>query len=88
MPFRVEIAPAAGRDLKRLPPQVRSRLEPVILALCDEPLPRGVRKVQGAEDSYRVRVGDYRIIYDFHEEDKLVVVLRVARRWESSYRGI
>lgn len=86
MPYRVEIAPAAGRDLRRFPPQVRGRLEPEILALRDEPRPHGVRKIQGEERAYRIRVGNYRVVYEVYENEKLVVILRVVRRSESSYR--
>ena len=88
MPYRVEVSPAAARDLGRLPSQVRQRLEPVILGLREEPRPHGVRKIQGADQAYRVRLGDYRIVYDLYEAEKLVVVLRVVRRAESSYRGL
>ena len=88
MTYRVEISPAAARDLKRLPPGILPRIEPVILGLADEPCPIGSRKIRGAERAYRARVGEYRVIYEIRENDKLVVVLRVTRRSESTYRGL
>jgi len=88
MPYRVEISPAAEKDLKRLPLQVCQRLEQDILALGDNPYPDGVRKIQGTERAYRIRVGSYRIVYEVYREQKMVVILRVARRSKSTYKGI
>ena len=86
MPYRVEVSPAAGRDLRRLPPDVRARLETVVMALADEPRPPGVRKIQGEEQAHRVRLGDYRVVYDVHDAEKLVAILHVGRRNERTYR--
>ena len=88
MPYRTEISPAAGRDLRRLPKPIRDRLEPFILALADEPRPHGVRKVRGTEATYRIRAGDYRIAYDIDDRQQLVVVLHVGRRTETRYRRL
>ncbi|MGH2457685.1 MAG: type II toxin-antitoxin system RelE family toxin [Chloroflexota bacterium] len=88
MPYRVEISPSAGKDLRRLPAVSRKRLEPAIMALADEPRPDGVRKIRGEEQAYRIRQGDYRIIYDIYDDVSLVVILRVDRRSESTYRRI
>lgn len=88
MAFRVEIAPAAERDIRRLPQGVRERLEPVILALAEDPRPRGVRKIRGTEYCYRLRVGPYRVIYDVLDARQLAIVLGVGRRTESTYRGL
>lgn len=86
--YRVEIAPAAGRDLRSLPRQAQVRIEPVILALAEVPRPHSVRKIQGEQSAYRIRLGPYRVIYEVHDRDRLVVVLRVTRRSESTYRDV
>lgn len=88
MPYKVEISPAAGKDLKRLPLQVCQRLEQDILALGDNPYPGGVRKIQGTERAYRIRIGSYRIVYEVYREQKAVVILRVTGRSKSTYKGI
>lgn len=88
MPYRVEVSPVAARELRRLPPQVRVRLEPTILALAQEPRPYGTRKIRGIEQAHRIRVGEYRIVYDIYDEGRLVVILHVGRRTEGTYRGI
>jgi mRNA interferase RelE/StbE len=84
---RVELAPAAQRQLQKLPPGDAARLRGPILALAIDPYPPGVAKVVGT-DFWRLRVGDLRVIYFVDDPERLVVVLRVARRSESAYRRI
>ena len=86
MPYTVELAPAAQRDLRRLLPQIKLRLAAPIEALSQPPRPPGVRKVQGQERTWRIRVGSFRVIYDLYEDQQLVVILKVDRRGESTYR--
>ena len=82
---RVELAPAAQRQLRRLPPGDAARLRGPILALAFEPRPSGAVKLTGTE-FWRLRVGDLRVIYLVDDDANVVVVLRVARRSESTYR--
>ena len=83
--YKVELAPAAQRQLRRLPPGDASRLRGPILALAIEPRPPGSVKLAGS-DFWRLRVGDLRIVYLIDDDDRLIVVLKVARRSESTYR--
>jgi mRNA interferase RelE/StbE len=88
--FRVELAPAAQRQLRRLPPGVAASLRAPILVLGLEPRPPGATKLVGSE-FWRLRVSDVRVIYsidDIDDDRGLVVVLRVARRSESTYRQV
>lgn len=84
---RVELAPAAQRQLRRLPPGDAARLRGPILALAIEPRPPGAAKLAGTE-FWRLRVGDLRVIYVVDDSASLVVVLKVARRSESTYRRV
>lgn len=86
MPYRVELAPAAQRDLRRLGAQVINRLSGPIQALGDTPRPPGSRKIRGQDHTWRVRIGPYRVIYDVYDDRSLVLVLKVDRRRESTYR--
>jgi mRNA interferase RelE/StbE len=85
--YRVELAPAAQRQLRRLPPGDAARLRGPILALAIEPRPPGTVKLAGSE-FWRLRVGDLRVIYLVDDGESLVIVLRVARRSESTYRRV
>lgn len=85
--YRVEIAPAAQRQFRRLPPGDAARLRGPILALAIQPRPVGAGKLT-ATDFWRIRVGDLRIVYLIDEPDRLIVVLKVARRSERTYRNL
>lgn len=84
---RVELAPAAQRQLRRLPPGDAARLRGPILALAIDPRPPGSMKLAGSA-FWRLRVGELRVVYAIEDDDRLIVVLKVARRSESTYRGI
>jgi len=84
---RIELAPAAQRHLRRLPPGDAARLRGPILALAIDPRPPGVVKL-AATDFWRLRVGDLRIVYLIDDGANLVVALRVVRRSESTYRRV
>ena len=85
MTHRVEISPAAQRHLRRTAPQLRDRIERALYRLADDPYPRGSIKLRGEENTWRIRVGRLRIVYEVHP-DMLLVVLRVALRGETTYR--
>lgn len=85
--WRVELAPAAQRQLRKLPPAETARLRGPILALAREPWPPGAARLAGSP-FWRLPVGDLRVVYAIDEERRLVVVLRVARRGESTYRRV
>ena len=83
--YRVDLSPAAQRQLRRLPPGDAARSRGPILALAIEPRPPGAKKLVGTE-FWRLRVGELRVIYAIDDASALVIVLRVARRSESTYR--
>jgi len=70
-----------------LPKAVLRRVDSAILALATNPHPPGSRKLQGEEDLYRVRVGDYRVIYRIEEDRLVVVVVNVGNR-RDIYRSL
>jgi mRNA interferase RelE/StbE len=80
MAYDIEVLPAGARALKKLEPRVAARLSGAIDALADEPRPHGVKKLEGAKDLYRVRVGQYRIIYQIHDDKLVIVVVTLGHR--------
>jgi len=88
MHYRVELAPTAQRELRRLPRQVAARLAGPIESLSTNPRPNGARKVRGQESAWRIRIGSYRVIFDIDDDHRLVVILKVDRRSETTYRGL
>jgi len=85
--FRVELTRAAERELRKLPANAAARLRGPILALGSDPRPQGASALTGTP-FLRLRVGELRVIYLVDDARRLVVVLRVARRAESTYRRI
>jgi len=89
--YRLEVSPAADRDLERLKGRIRrqdfERLRVAIRGLADEPRPHVTRKFKGAERAYRIRVGSYRVVYELYDNDSLVLILQIARRTETTYRS-
>ena len=88
--YSLEVSPAANRDLERLKQRIRrqyfERLRTAIRGLANEPRPHRVRKIKGAEKAYRIRAGNYRVVYEVYDNDRLVLILQVARRSETTYR--
>ena len=88
--YKLEVSPAADRDLERLKQRIQrqdfERLRTAIRGLANEPRPHGVRKIKGAERAYRIRVGDYRVVYEIYDNENLVLILQIARRMETTYR--
>lgn len=83
MTYRVELTPRARRDLKSLPEEVQSRVQPYLDALAENPRPHGVKKLAGEDDTYRIRVGTYRILYQIQDKILLVLVVKIAPRREA-----
>lgn len=87
MPYRIEIRRPAQRTIEHLPKDTRERVIEAVERLAQEPRPLGTEKVKNT-DLWRIRVGSFRVIYVVDEEHRNVVVVRVARRSERTYRGL
>lgn len=86
MRYSVGIAPAARRQLRKLDPTARRRVHAVIDLLAEDPRPPAARQLVGGVGEWRVRTGDYRIIYEIHDTELLVLVVAAGHRREV-YRG-
>lgn len=84
-PFTIEYDPKALKELTKLDKQVARRIVKAIDVLSVDPRPSGVRPLVGHRDLWRVRVGDYRVIYTIKDAELVVLALRVAHR-SSVYR--
>ncbi|HVS14558.1 MAG TPA: type II toxin-antitoxin system RelE/ParE family toxin [Thermoanaerobaculia bacterium] len=81
MPSReVRISRSAERQLGRLPRDDQLRVAREMLALAEEPFPRGARKLVGYDDVYRVRVGRDRVLYSVDDDALIVLVLKIGHR--------
>jgi mRNA interferase RelE/StbE len=82
LPYRLLIRSSAEKELDALPPPVHKRILAKILALQGEPRPMGVKKLRGSE-GYRIRVGDYRVIYTIDDRNAAITIALVAHRREA-----
>jgi mRNA interferase RelE/StbE len=80
MTYRVEITPAAQRTIKKLPKNIQKKLIEIIEFLVEDPRPVGVVKLSTAGNLYRVRTGDYRIIYEIQDRILLIVITKIGHR--------
>ena len=80
--YQVVVERSAEKDLKRLSPGIRSRVAIALRGLGENPRPSGSRKLAGTKNDWRVRVGDYRIIYEIADVIRVVRVHRIRHRRE------
>lgn len=81
MQYRLDYTSAARKEIERLDRSMQQRILSRIATLADDPRPRGSVKLAG-EDAYRIRIGDYRVIYSIHDNRLLVLVIDVGHRRE------
>ena len=78
--YNVELTRTAEKHLRRIAKRDRKRMVEPIQGLAERPRPRGARKLQGYDDIYRIRVGQYRIVYEVFEDRVVLIVFKVGHR--------
>jgi mRNA interferase RelE/StbE len=78
--YSLEIKPSAGEELDALDDALFARIDRKIMALAENPRPPGCKKLKGYKDQWRVRVGDYRVVYAIDDRNLLVEVTRIRHR--------
>ena len=82
MAYSILLAPPAERQLKALAEPAQKRIVKRLRTLQDNPRPQGVNKLDGEEDLYRIREGDYRIVYTIQDKKLIVLVVKIGDRKE------
>ncbi len=85
--YHIEFAQPAEKQLEDLPSSVQRRVKEKIDSLERNPRPQGIDKIAGEEQLYRVRIGDYRVIYQIRDSEHLVLVLHIGGR-KDIYRNL
>ena len=80
--YSLEIKQSAQKELDALDDAVFARIDRKILTLANNPRPPGCRKLRGYKDQWRIRVGDWRVVYFIDDGAKLVTITRIAHRRE------
>ncbi|MBN1941918.1 MAG: type II toxin-antitoxin system RelE/ParE family toxin [Phycisphaerae bacterium] len=87
MAYQIRIKQKAEKALAQIPNPHRRRIAQAIDALARTPRPAGCTKLTGADNAYRIRVGDYRIVYEIVDKVLIVYIIRIAHR-KDIYRGL
>jgi mRNA interferase RelE/StbE len=82
--YSITFARSARKELESLEEKIVKRILPAIESLAKTPRPKGCKKLKGAKDLWRIRIGDYRVVYHLYE-DKKVVDVTVVRHRSKSY---
>ena len=85
--FKVNIEERAFRDLDKIPMEEAAKIRGIIRLLHDEPRPRGSKKLEGKGSFYRIRQGNFRIIYEISFNQKEISIVLIGHR-KNVYRGI
>lgn len=82
MPYELYVEKHAEKDLGRLPPSLFSQITAKIKELAVDPHPPGSRKISGSRKDWRLRVGDYHVLYEIDNRAKTITIMRVKHRRE------
>lgn len=85
MSYEINILSNAERTLRKLPRPLQIRISAEIMKLADDPRPHGYIHLKGTEDGYRIRIGDYRVLYSIDDGIKIIAVFKIAHR-KDAYR--
>ena len=78
--FNIQWRNSTKKDLRSLPPHEVGRIIAAVEKLADEPFPHGSEKLSGSDHTYRIRIGDYRVVYEVLRGSKTIEVQRVRHR--------
>ncbi|MFN3800622.1 type II toxin-antitoxin system RelE family toxin [Belliella pelovolcani] len=78
--YEIVVSKSASKELLKLPKKVNNKIINAILLLADNPRPSGAKKLPGLSENWRIRIGDYRVIYAISEEISIVDIRKVGHR--------
>jgi len=78
--YKIEWKRSAAKELKQLPKETIAKILQAVESLAEEPFPAGVKKLIGSTHTYRIREGDYRVIYDVFSKTLVIEIIRVGHR--------
>lgn len=84
MIYQIIVERRVEKETRRIPHRDRQKIDQVILALATNPRPHGCKKLTEKE-GYRIRVGDYRVLYTIDDKNRIVVIYRIKIRSEKTY---
>jgi mRNA interferase RelE/StbE len=83
MTYDIQFTGSAEKEMRKMPQAMQKRIQPSILALGENPLPSGCKKVRGYDNYFRIRIGDYRVVYALEQKIRIVTIIRIRHRREA-----
>lgn len=80
MSYQVEIKKVAVKFLKQIPEKISNKILLEIDALAENPYPPGYKKLKDTDNEYRIRIGDYRVIYSIYNEKLIIEIIKIGHR--------
>jgi len=81
--YNIEFVTSAAKEFRSLPTSIKERIAVAVDALGQLPRPTGVKKLKGPDDLYRIKIGEYRVVYEIDDPKKLIRVTKVRHRSEA-----
>ena len=78
--YKIEIKKSAQKEIRKLPRNIREKVVGIINRLYDDPVPAEAQKIKGSDNIYRIRQGNYRIVYRLYKNELLIIIIRVRHR--------
>jgi mRNA interferase RelE/StbE len=82
MRYILEFTASATREFRDLDRHLQRRITEKVMALCEDPFPAGSKKLKAQPDHFRIRVGDYRVVYRIDGKRVVIVIVRIGHRKE------
>ena len=80
--YQIKYKKSVDKELRIIPAQTRKLIASKILRLANEPRPNGVSKIRGSDNLYRLRSGEYRVIYRIEDNDLTILIIKIGHRRE------
>ncbi len=80
MEYQIRIKKSAIKELSKLPKPIATKASKVIDQFKTNPYPKGYKKLKGSDNDYRVRIGNYRVLYSIHNDVLIIEVIKIAHR--------
>jgi mRNA interferase RelE/StbE len=85
--YTVLVRNSVKKDVKKIPAKILREIYRIIELLAENPRREGVEKIKGSDNLYRIRVGDYRVIFEIDDKEKIVLIVYIRHR-KDAYRGL
>ena len=85
--YRIVLKKSVLKDIRKIPAVILRRIQEEIVSLAENPFPNGVESIQGYARHYRIRIGNYRVVYEVATQVRIITIIRIGHR-QKVYREL